>query len=256
MQVGIFERAEQAAQAAAQIIIDAFQINPEGSLGVATGSTPLPLYAELRQAYREGNFSLEEAQAFALDEYVGLPPEHPESYRAVLTRELVGHDKTGLTDQALHTPNPHSSDPEHAALDYDDQIAAFGVDVQILGIGSDGHIGFNEPSGSLCSRTHVGVLTAQTRRDNARFFNSLEEVPRLCITQGLGTIMDASTLALLANGEKKAPAIRQMVEGAVSARWPATILQHHPDVYVLVDEAAASQLELKEFYHEVWNAKL
>lgn len=254
MQVGIFKDANEAARAAAEIIIDAFSINPQGTLGVATGSTPLPLYEQLRQAHRDGKFSLAEAQAFALDEYVGLPVDHEQGYRTVLRTELVGEDKTGLTEQSLHTPNGHSDDHEAAAIEYDDQIAEAGVDLQILGIGADGHIGFNEPSGSLSSRTHVGVLTQQTRQDNARFFENIDQVPTHCITQGLGTIMDAGTLVLLATGKNKAQAVKELVEGAVSSRWPATIMQFHPDVYVLVDEDAASELELSDYYREVWNS--
>ncbi|MDO5747261.1 MAG: glucosamine-6-phosphate deaminase [Actinomycetaceae bacterium] len=254
MLVGIFNSEDEVAQAAAKKIIDVFDFQPESVLGVATGSTPLPLYRLLREAYQKGTFSLKEGQAFALDEYVGLPVDHKQSYRYFLVNELVGDDKTGLLDENLRTPDGNAPDLADAAIYYDDAVAAAGVDIQILGIGSDGHIGFNEPSCSFASRTHVGALTAQTRQDNARFFASIDEVPTQSITQGLGTIMEAGAILLLATGKNKAKAVKQMVEGPVSARWPATILQHHPQVFVLVDKDAASELELTDYYRQNWDS--
>ena len=224
---------------------------PGMRLGVATGSSPLGIYERMRQAYARGEFSLEGCTAWALDEYVGVDADHPERYRNVLRRELVGADKTGLTEEDLHTPDGLDTDPIAAAQRYEEDIAP-GVDMQILGIGSDGHIGFNEPSGSLASRTHVGLLTQTTRSDNARFFdNDMNQVPMTCITQGLATIMSAKSIVLTAMGPRKAEAIAQLVEGPVSARWPATILQHHPDVLIVVDEPAAERLELADYYREM-----
>ena len=216
-------------------------------LGVATGSTPLGLYARLRQARAEGRFSLAGSTAWALDEYVGLPADHPEGYRNVLRAELVGDDKTGLAEEDLHTPDGAATDLEAAAAAYEAAIGS--VDLQILGLGGDGHIGFNMPSGSLASTTHVGTLTPETRAANARFFgDDPDSVPERCLTQGLATIMRAGEILLLAFGEAKAAAVAQLVEGPVSARWPATILQHHPRVTVLADEAAGSRLEMIDFY--------
>ena len=257
MRIGIFSDPEAVADAAAEYLISVMNTTDHKVLGVATGSTPLPLYERLRAAHEAGTFTLEDAQAFALDEYVGIDPEHPERYRNVLRTELVGADKTGLTDENLHTPNGNAEDPDAAALAYDEEIkTAGGVTLQILGIGADGHIGFNEPAISLVSRTHVDALTAKTRSDNARFFDDdISKVPTHCVTQGLGTIMDAKEVLLLATGENKADAVRELVEGAVSAHWPATVLQMHPKATILVDEAAAAKLELTDFYKERWEAR-
>lgn len=249
MFVFVAEDKDQVGALAADIIIKASK-RDGFRLGVATGSSPETLYDCLRRAHAAGDFDLSDAQAWALDEYVGIDADHHERYRNVLIRELVGVEKTGLVDHNLHTPDGLRDNPHEAAADYDRSIGD-GVDVQILGIGSDGHIGFNEPSGSLASRTHVGFLTEQTRVDNARFFDGdLEKVPRYCITQGLATIMSAKKIVLVAYGQNKAEAIRQLVEGAVSARWPATILQHHPDVTVIVDHEAAAGLDLIDYYKQ------
>ncbi len=255
MHIGIFATPDDAAGEAAKIIIDA-HTRPGFVLGVATGSTPLPLYTRLRKAHADGKFDLSGAQAFALDEYVGIAADHPERYRNVLLTELVKDGGTGLTDEALHTPNALTGDPYKAAEEYDASIReAGGVDIQILGIGADGHIGFNEPGGSLTSRTNVGALTEQTRRDNARFFDDdIDKVPTQCVTQGLGTIMEARQLVLLATGAAKADAVRELVEGGISARWPATIMQMHTNAIVLVDEPAAAKLELADYYKAQWKA--
>lgn len=249
MQVHIHQSFAAASAAAAQYIRDAFFSGMR--LGVATGSTPLGVYAELRRAHAADEFSLAGASAWALDEYVGLPAEHPQRYRNVLLHELVANDATGLTPAQLFTPDGTNPDPEQAARDYDRALGA-GVDVQVLGIGANGHIGFNEPTGSFASRTHVGKLLDRTRNDNARFFDgNLDAVPTHCITQGLATIMSAKQILLLASGEAKAEAVAHAVEGAVSARWPVTVLQHHPRVLVVLDEAAASRLELRDEYEYV-----
>lgn len=257
MQIGIFKDAEAAADAAAEILISRMSAADNKVLGVATGSTPLPLYERLRAAHAAGTFSLEGVKAFALDEYVGIDPEHPERYRNVLRAELVGDDKTGLRDEDLNTPDGNAADPAVAALEYDAAIkASGGVELQILGIGADGHIGFNEPGISLVSRTHVDALTRQTREDNARFFDGdLDKVPAACVTQGLGTIMDARCVLLIATGSGKVDAVRELIEGGISAHWPATILQMHPAAYILVDEAAAADLKLADFYKDRWDAR-
>lgn len=242
MRVIIRDTADEASRLAAQKIIDGF--TPPGRLGVATGSTPLPLYRELREAYARGEFTLEGSTAWALDEYVGIDKDHPERYRNVLLTELVGNGGTGLAAEDLKTPDGKAEDPEEAARIYEQMIAP-GVDIQILGLGSNGHIGFNEPFDSLNSRTHVGLLTGTTRQDNARFFDDdISQVPVHCVTQGLATIMTAKSIVLLAFGERKAEAVARIVEGGVTQRWPGSILQFHEDVTVYLDEAAASGLEL------------
>ncbi|MCI1676445.1 MAG: glucosamine-6-phosphate deaminase [Ancrocorticia sp.] len=254
MHIGIFETSDAASDAAAELIIDLFSRKPHATLGVATGSTPEKLYARLRAAHAAGTFTLKNSSAFALDEYVGIAEDHPQRYRNVLRRELVGKDKTGLTEAGLNTPDAGADDPEQAALVYDRMIGGSGgIDLQILGIGVDGHIGFNEPGGSLVSRTHIEALAGQTISDNARFFNGdTSQVPRRCITQGLGTIMEAKRLVLLAFGANKADAVAQLVEGPISAKWPATIMQMHPDVVAITDTAAASKLEFADLYQERW----
>lgn len=254
MEIGIFKDEQAVADVAAEYLINVMNTTDHKVLGVATGGTPLPLYERMRAAHAQGTFTLEDAQAFALDEYVGIDPDHPERYRNVLRTQLVGEDKTGLTDEALHTPDANAEDPHKAADEYDASIKeACGIRLQILGIGADGHIGFNEPGISLVSRTHVDSLTAKTREDNARFFDDdLAKVPSKCVTQGLGTIMDAEEVILLATGANKADAVRELVEGGISAKWPASILQMHPHAVVLVDEAAGSKLELADFYKERW----
>ncbi|WP_371152557.1 glucosamine-6-phosphate deaminase [Buchananella felis] len=230
------------------------EAKPNAVIGLATGSSPLSTYAELIKRYQAGQISFAQATAFMLDEYVGIDPDHPERYRNVIHNEIAS--KVDLRPEAVHGPDGNAEDLEAACADYEAKIAAAGgVDLQILGIGSDGHIAFNEPGGSLASRTHLGVLTAQTRQDNARFFDGdLDKVPTHCLTQGLATIMSAKKLVLVAQGAGKAEAIRQLVEGGVSAKWPATIMQHHPDALVIVDEAAGSKLELADYYREVAKA--
>ena len=214
-------------------------------LGLATGSTPLPVYSALRTQL-EG-VDLSRVRGFALDEYVGIDPSHPESYRSVITREVV--EPLGLTPSLVHVPDGSIDGIEHAGAEYDAKIhAAGGVDLQLLGIGTDGHIGFNEPGSSFASRTRVKTLTEQTRDDNARFFDSPDQVPMHCITQGLGTILEARHLVLLAYGAGKAQAIADAVEGPLSAFLPASAIQLHPHATVVVDEAAASKLKLADYY--------
>ncbi|MDP9806725.1 glucosamine-6-phosphate deaminase [Trueperella bonasi] len=257
MKVGIFRNETEVAKMAAAYLIETMNGAPVANLGVATGSTPLPLYQQLREAHANGSFSLANAKAFALDEYIGLQPGHPESYRKVLQDELVGEDKTGLMDENLFTPNGNVDVPDgarEAAAAYDAAIKDNGgVHLQILGIGSNGHIGFNEPGISLSSRTHVDALARQTREDNARFFNGdLAKVPQMCITQGLGTILEATHIMLLATGEGKADAVAAAVEGPISSSCPASILQMHPSVRVYVDEAAAAKLKGREMHEIRW----
>lgn len=223
-------------------------------LGLATGSSPLPVYGELIRRHREEGLSFAHAEAFLLDEYVGLPAGHPESYREVIRRELTSH--VDLEDAHVHGPDGSADDVARAAREYDDAIAAAGgVDVQLLGIGTDGHVAFNEPGSSLASRTRVKTLTEQTRRDNARFFDSPDDVPWHVLTQGLATIGEARHLLLVATGSGKADAVAGMVEGPVSAFCPASVLQLHPHVTVLLDDDAASRLRLGDYYRRVFAHK-
>jgi len=226
------------------------------NVGLATGSSPLLAYRELIRRHRDEGLSFAGVQAFLLDEYVGLPAGHPESYREVIRRELT--DAVGLDPAVVHGPDGSAADPLAAALRYEEQLVTAGpIAVQVLGIGANGHLGFNEPGSSLASRTRVKTLTEQTRSDNARFFGGdVEAVPRHVLTQGLGTILRAGHLVLVATGEAKAAALAAAVEGPLSASCPASVLQLHPHVTVVVDESAGSQLERADHHRYVLAHKL
>jgi glucosamine-6-phosphate deaminase len=233
-------------------IVRLVRATPDAVLGLATGSTPLPVYTALRD--RLDDVDVSGVRGFALDEYVGLDPAHPESYRSVIEREVV--HPLGLDPARIRVPDGSLVGIEHAGEDYERAIdQAGGVDLQLLGIGTDGHIGFNEPGSSFASRTRVKTLTAQTRRDNARFFASPDEVPLHCITQGLGTILRARHLILLAFGDGKAEAVAAAVEGPVTASLPGSAVQLHPHVTVVVDEPAATRLRFADYYREAYANK-
>ncbi len=255
MEVIICADADEVARvAAAKVARIAEAVGPAVVIGVATGSSPIGLYNELARKVEAGELDLSEASAFALDEYVGLPEGHPESYAEVIRRTVT--EPLKMDPKNVHVPNGFAADPQQAALDYEDAIEdAGGVDVQILGIGSNGHIGFNEPMSSLTSRTRLKTLTRQTREDNARFFDSIDQVPLHCLTQGLGTILDAEYVVLVAQGEGKADAVAAMVEGPLTAMCPGSVLQLHPKATIVVDEAAASKLAMKDFYRWIVDNK-
>ncbi|WP_350349240.1 glucosamine-6-phosphate deaminase [Agromyces sp. G08B096] len=245
---------QEAGDLVADAIVALIKAKPDAVLGLATGSTPLATYRALARRIHDDRIDVRGIRGFALDEYVGLPAGHPESYRAVITREVV--EPLGLTPELVRVPNGDPAGIEHAGADYEAAItAAGGVDLQILGIGRTGHIGFNEPGSSLASLTRVKTLTAPTRADNARFFDSPDDVPMHCITQGIGTILRARHLVLLAFGEAKAPAVAAAVEGPVSASQPGSAIQLHPHATVVVDEAAASQLANIDYYRHAWANK-
>jgi glucosamine-6-phosphate deaminase len=221
-------------------------------LGLATGSSPIGLYRELGDAVADGRADFSRAHGIALDEYVGLRPGHPEGYRQVLLREVC--TVIGLPPERLAVPDGTGADLAAltaAAEAYERHIAALGgVDVQVLGIGANGHLGFNEPGSALASRTRVKRLSARTRRDNARFFTGLADVPTHCVTQGLGTILDARRLVLVACGDAKADAVAAALEGPLTASVPASVLQWHPDTVVCLDEAAAAGLRNRQYYDQ------
>ena len=215
---------------------------PDAVLGVATGSSPLPTYDELARRHAAGGLDLAAAQAFLLDEYVGLAPEHPERYRTVVHRELA--DRVGLPRGSVHAPDVDAADLEEACRRYEAEIQrAGGVDLQVLGLGTDGHIAFNMPGADPGAGTRVASLTEQTVRDNARFFGGdPDAVPRRVVTQGLRTVLRARALLMVVTGEGKAPALRALLEDPVDRRVPGTALRGHPDATVLADRAAASLL--------------
>lgn len=252
-EVIIVESPEAGGALVARHIAAQVRAKPDFTLGVATGSTPLPVYSALARE-RAAGLDLSEVEAFALDEYVGLPREHPESYRSVIQREVT--EPLGLDPSRVHTPDGDEATIATAGERYEAALVdRGGVDLQLLGIGTDGHVGFNEPGSSLASLTRIKTLTAQTRADNARFFDTPEEVPTHCITQGIGTILRARHLVLLAFGAGKADAVAGAVEGPITASMPGSCLQLHPHVTVVVDEAAATGFEQGDYYRWVYDNK-
>lgn len=245
MQVIICDSPEQVGSRAADIIEARVRRGP-AVLGLATGSSPAGTYRELIRRHREEELSFRDTTAFTLDEYAGLPLDHEQSYHSTIRREFVDH--VDLPISRLLTPHGDAEDLLAEAARYDAAIRdAGGVDVQVLGIGANGHIGFNEPTSSLNSRTRVKTLARATLKDNARFFPG-GEVPQLCLTQGLGTIGEARQAVLVALGARKASAVRAMVEGPLSAFCPASVLQLHPRAVVILDAEAASELQLIDYY--------
>ncbi|WP_249161913.1 glucosamine-6-phosphate deaminase [Actinospica acidithermotolerans] len=254
MEVVIVPDAGAGGELIAEAIAALVARKPEALLGVATGSTPLPIYRALAARVSAGTLDVDRLRVCQLDEYVGLPAGHPESYRSVIHREVL--EPLGLGLDSFLGPDGTSEDIPAACAEYDAALAsAGGVDLQILGIGTDGHIGFNEPCSSLASRTRIKTLTPQTREDNARFFDSLDEVPHHVITQGIGTILEARHLVLLATGAGKAEAVAATVEGPLAALVPASALQLHPHATIVVDEAAAAQLKHSDYFRATYAAK-
>lgn len=255
MEVVIVPDAEAGGELIAEAMAQLLGRKPGALLGVATGSTPLPIYQALAAKVRSGAVDTSGARIAQLDEYVGLPAEHPESYRSVLRREVL--EPLGIGMDAFMGPDGTAEDLPGACAAYDAALTeAGGVDLQLLGIGTDGHIGFNEPCSSLASRTRIKTLTEQTRVDNARFFDGdIDQVPHHVLTQGIGTILEARHLVLLATGEGKADAVAATVEGPVAAVCPASALQLHPHATVVVDEAAASKLKLADYFRHTYANK-
>lgn len=247
MDIIILPTAANVALAAADRIAALIARKPAAVLGVATGSSPQGIYAELARRVAAGDISFREASAFALDEYVDLPIDHPESYAAVVAREVIG--PLGFDPDRVHVPDGRAEILDAATRAYDESIQdAGGVDLQILGIGLNGHLGFNEPTSSFASRTHVTKLTESSRQANTRFFPAIEDVPTHSVTQGIGTILEARELLLVAQGRNKAAPIAAALEGPLSSFIPATALQLHGNTTVILDEEAASGLRLIDHY--------
>lgn len=250
MEIIIQDTPQAATDVAARVVAGLLREKPDAVLGLATGSTPLLLYRTLIAM----NLDWSRATTFNLDEYVGLPRGHPQSYHTFMWKHLFQH--VNLAEANIHLPDGNAEDVLRSCRDYEAQIRdAGGIDLQVLGIGTDGHIGFNEPSSSLASRTRIKTLTPRTREDNARFFGSEGEVPHHAVTMGIGTIMEARENLLLAFGHKKARAIAGAVEGPVTADNPASILQMHPAVKVCLDEPAAAELRRADYYRWVYANK-
>lgn len=250
MRVIVESSPEQVARVTATFVAALVRKKPTCVLGLATGSTPLGLYRELIRLHREEGLDFSRVTSFNLDEYVGLAPSHPQSYRYFMQHNFFQH--INIDQRNTHVPDGRALDFEAHAEQYERRIKdEGGIDLQVLGIGSDGHIAFNEPGSSLGSRTRLKTLTSETVRDNARFFSDPAEVPRLAVTMGVGTILESRRCLLLACGRHKAEAIRATIEGPVTAQVTASALQLHRDVIAVVDEDAASSLYRREYYREV-----
>lgn len=242
MEIIIQSSAEAATEVVAQMIARRMRARPNIVLGLATGSTPLLLYGKLVAM----KLDWRKVVTFNLDEYVGLPREHSQSYHSFMWENLFRH--VNIAKKNVHIPDGNAKDVLKGCARYERQIrAAGGIDLQVLGIGTDGHIGFNEPTSAFASRTRIKTLTRQTHKDNARFFGGTRQVPLHVITMGLGTIMEARQCVLLAFGAKKARAVAAMVEGPLAAINPASILQFHPNVKICVDAAAAAKLKRADY---------
>ncbi|MEO2266522.1 glucosamine-6-phosphate deaminase [Pseudoalteromonas sp. YIC-656] len=250
MQIVILKDATEVAEYGANLFVNQLQKKPASVLGLATGSTPVALYQNLIARNHAGDISFANAISFNLDEYLGLDGDHPQSYRYFMNQQLFNHIDIDINN--THVPPGNAADPIVACEVYEQQIAqAGGIDIQLLGIGRNGHIGFNEPSSGLTSRTRVKTLTKATIEDNARFFAEDEYQPHLSITMGIGTILDAKKVVLLATGENKAQAIKATVEGPLTAACPASVLQMHRNAVIVIDEAASSQLADVDFYKHI-----
>lgn len=241
MNIHIFKGDRELAQAGAGMIAAEILRKPDVVLGLATGSSPLGIYQALIDLYKEGIISFAEVTTFNLDEYLGLDPSHPESYHTYMAENLFNH--VDQPDHLRFIPSGVAEDPVAESFAYDKAIdAAGGIDLQILGIGTNGHIGFNEPDTVFAGMTHVVDLAESTIEANSRFFDSIDEVPRKAVSMGIRSIMQAKRIVLIATGEAKAEAIRRTVQGPIDPDCPASILQVHPDATILVDRAAASLL--------------
>lgn len=239
---------EELSRKAALAVANVLNTKPNAVLGMATGSTPLGLYQELVRMHEEESLDFSQVTTFNLDEYVGLPVTHDQSYHYFMHENFF--KKVNIPNSNIHIPSGTTSNYQAFCQWYEQRIKECGgIDVQILGIGSDGHIAFNEPTSSLASRTRLKTLAQQTINDNARFFDKAEDVPIYGITMGVGTILEARKLVLVANGENKADAIAKAIEGPVTSMITASALQLHPDVDIFIDEAAASRLQMRDYYN-------
>lgn len=254
MEIIIQPSAEQASLLVAQMIAARMRRKPQLVMGLASGNTPKRLYRELSRLHTEEGLDFSQITTFNLDEYLGVDETHPGSLRFFMEENLF--QRVNLDRSRIFVPDGNAQNIEAACDAYEFSIRkAGGIDVQILGVGVEGHIGFNEPSSSLASRTRIKTLTDRTRRENAVSFGGLSEVPHHVVTMGIGSIMEAKEIFLLAFGKKKSSCVAQMVEAAVTAMVPASVLQFHPRTRVFLDEEAASELKRKDYYRWVYDNK-
>jgi glucosamine-6-phosphate deaminase len=251
--VWILESAQAVAVKAADLCAELIQGKPDARLGLATGTTPQALYAELIRRNQRGELSFSRVETFNLDEYLGLGPQHPQSFHHAMRDRFFAH--VDIDPARTHLPAGDAADPAAEAASYEALIEARGgIDLQILGIGRNGHIGFNEPGSSLGSRTRVKTLSRATLRDN-RLGRPDSEAPIMAITMGIATILDARALLVLATGEAKAAAVAAALEGPLAASCPASAIQLHPDATVVLDPGAAADLRLTDYYELVDRAR-
>jgi glucosamine-6-phosphate deaminase len=247
VEVVICKDYEELSRKAAQSVVNVLNAKPNAVLGLATGSSPVGLYQDLVRRHNEALLDFSQVTTFNLDEYVGLPQNHEQSYHYFMHENLFQY--VNIPKENIHIPSGTTSNYRAFCEWYEQRIKdCGGIDVQILGIGSDGHIAFNEPTSSLASRTRLKTLARPTIEDNARFFDSIDDVPIYAITMGVGTILESRKLVLVANGENKADAVAQMIEGPVTSMITASALQMHPRAKVFIDEAAASKLKMRDYY--------
>jgi glucosamine-6-phosphate deaminase len=253
MLVTVLEQYDAMSREAARFVADRIRKKPSLVLGLATGSSPIGMYKELIRMHRNEGLDFSKVTTFNLDEYVGLPPSHDQSYHYFMNENLF--KDINLDPRHIHVPQGMAKNIDVFCDWYEERMRECGgVDLQVLGIGANGHIAFNEPGSSLGSRTRIKTLTGTTRMDNARFFKTKEEVPRYAITMGVGTIMDSKELLMVANGAGKAEAVRAAVEGPVTAMCPASIIQMHRLAFVFLDKPASSKLT--GLYNDTWESKI
>lgn len=242
MRIIVVKDYEELSKKAANILASQITLKPDSVLGLATGATPVGAYRELVRIYDEGDISFKEVVTFNLDEYYGLDKENDQSYYYFMMQHLFNHVDIKLGN--IHIPDGRANDIDKECTDYEEKIAkAGGIDLQLLGIGRNGHIGFNEPDVKFEAETHLVTLDEDTIEANSRFFESLEEVPRKAISMGIKTIMHSKKILLLASGEEKAEIIYNMLYGKITPELPASVLQLHPDVIILLDEKAGALLK-------------
>lgn len=235
---------------AASIVSDKVRKSPSIVLGLATGGTPEGMYANLVKDYQQNKTSYQQVTTFNLDEYVGLDGSHPNSYRFYMNEHLF--NQININKENTFVPRGNTANNEAECLAYEALIESQGgIDLQVLGIGGNGHIGFNEPGTSFLTTTHIVSLTESTKAANARYFSRVEEVPEQAITMGINTIMNSKEILLLISGESKHDALRKLLEGEVSEAFPASILQNHPSVTIIADEAAVGELNRQGDVHKV-----
>ena len=240
MKINVFETKEALYKSVSDFYIKAINEKPSMTLGLATGTTPIPLYKHLIEAYQNNLVSFKGLTTFNLDEYIGLPKTHKESYDSFMKHQLFNHVDINLDNTFIPSG---TLDPDQAIKAFQTALDAHQVDIQLLGLGSNGHIGFNEPGTSFDTTTHKTTLAASTIQDNARMFDSIKEVPTESITMGIKDIMRASKIIMIATGVQKADAVYQMIQGPVDEILPASILQRHDDVVIYLDKDAASLLK-------------